>query len=52
MHNYANDTVNEASIGNEKSANEPRVIITGCLIVERQKGLSKDSRVKINNFPS
>ena len=51
--NYANDTVQETTIENEKSAKKPRVIITGDSLLNsiNEKGLSKDNRVEIKNFP-
>ena len=53
MDNYDNDTINENTIENEKSAKKPRVIITGDSLLNglNEKGLSKDNRVKIKNFP-
>ena len=53
MENYANDTIKEAMIENEKSAKNPNVIITNNSLLNgiNEKGLSKDSCVKIKNFP-
>ena len=50
---YANDTIKETTIENEKSAKNPRVIITGDSLLNgiNKKALSKDNRVKIKKFP-
>ena len=53
MENYANDTIKEAMIENEKSAKNPNVIITDDSLLNgiNEKGLSTDNCVKIKNFP-
>ena len=53
MDNYANDTIKETTIENEKSAKKTSVIITGDSLLNgiNEKGLSIDNRVKIKNFP-
>ena len=50
--NYANDTIKETTIENEKSAKKPRVIITcdSLLNGKNEKGLSKDNHVKIKKI--
>ena len=53
MDNYAHNTIKENTTGNKKSAKKSRIIISvGSLLNGiNEKGLSKDNRVKIKNFP-
>ena len=53
MDNYANDTIKETAIENEKSAKKSRIIIIGDSLLNsiNEKGLSKINAVKIKSFP-
>ena len=53
MDSYAHNTIKENTTGNKKSAKKSRIIISvGSLLNGiNEKGLSKDNRVKIKNFP-
>ena len=57
MNNYAHNTIKGNTTGNKKSAKNSRVIISVIISAGswsnaiNEKGLSKDNRVKIKNFP-